>query len=251
MVSSGHPYGENGVQSPMHPVPLTEIAIPGYKSGEPSSYGQAEGSDDIYGLSPGLRRPKTDYEGTGGERVHFEDGVSSQPASRGSGGPPPPPHSSRRQFSFFKKSPALPPEEPLSSRPSTSRIGRGSRSGSHTSAAAKAATEEERLGLVKGDTSNSLPQYDEDDTDEDWMGEKRATSPPSSSHESPSRPSAGRVVAGSGSPQRRKASEDEEAEAEAESEHYEQQREKWNEPRGPPPPFDDGNEGGTSGTAFI
>lgn len=260
MVSPGNPFGgEHGVQSPMHPVPLTEISIPGYKNGEPSSYGQAEGSEHVYGLPPSLRHPKTEYEGAGSEHVHFQDNLSNRSVSRGSAGPPPPPpHSARRQFSFhnvFRKSQAPPPDEPLPSRAPAPRIGLGSRSGSHTSAAQKGATEEERLGLVKGDTSTGLPQYEDDDTDEDWEVEKkRRSSPPSSSREMPSNPSAGRVVAGGtpprGSPQRRGSDKD----VEAEAEHYEHQKhkwkeQKWDEPRGPPPPFDDGKGGGAG--AFI
>jgi magnesium transporter len=237
--------GDHGVQSPMHPVPLTEISIPQTKGNE-NPYGQGEGSSHIYGLPAGLRDHKTAYEGAGSQHIHFADNASERTGSRGSLAPAPPPHSARRQFSFhnvFRKSSVPPPDEPYVGRIGVSRKGLGSRQSS--ASGTKGATEEERLGLVKGDTSTEPPQYDEedevsDDDYEDLEEEKRRTTPPSP----PLNPAAGRVVAGStpprGSPPRRGK------EKEGEGEFYDRQRHNWNESRGPPR-FDDGRDDG----AFI
>jgi hypothetical protein len=179
----GHPDFQQGrldaginpkVQSPMHPVQLTEISVPAQKAGESSSpYGE-------YGLPS-----KTAYEGAAGvassavsvnsstRRVQF--GGDNRMASRGSDGsslgppPTPPPHGTRRQFSFqnvFKRHqqhaqgdavhdadagtghhffPSIHP--PRSTRPLSSR--------GYSNPAVKGATEEERLGLVKGDSNAS------------------------------------------------------------------------------------------------
>lgn len=189
----GHPDFEQGrhdagmnpkVQSPMHPVQLTEISVPAQKAGEGSSspYG-------IYGLPP-----KTAYEGaagvasstvsvnSSGRRVQFGgDNRKASEASDGSSlGPPPtpPPHTTRRQFSFqnvFKRHqqhaqgdaahdsgtghhffPAVNPAR--ATRPLSSR--------GYSNPVVKGATEEERLGLVKGDSNVSqstpaLQHYEE------------------------------------------------------------------------------------------
>ncbi len=264
IVSPGSGYGgQQSVQSPMHPVPLTEISIP-QTQGSESPYGPGEGSSHVYGLPQGLRDHKTAYEGAGSQRIHFIDSFSERTGSRGSLGPVPPPHSARRQFSFhnvFRKGQAPAPDEPYVGRIGVPRIGLGSRQSSASSSHVKGATEEERLGLVKGDTSNTeLPQYEEED---DGMGrdwdlaeeKKKRTTPPTV----PSKPPVGREVAGPspprgspprgspprgspprGSPPRRGKDKEDEAE------FYDRQRHRWNESRGPPR-YDDGRDDG----AFI
>jgi hypothetical protein len=222
------------VQSPMHPVPLTEIAIPSYKGQDTASrayYGHSDPGDHIYGFPGGLRGQKTTYEGGGGgHHVQFSD-PADRSVSRGAPGPTPPPHSARRQFSFhnvFRKGQAPQDDEPAPSRPVTSRKGLGSRQSSDST---KGGTEEERLGLVKGDTNVTFPEYDEDEIDEDYDLEvKRRPSPP--------RHGDVRLVAGD-SPPRRKRGRD--------LSDDEQEKEEWTHHRGPPPPFDDGNGNG----AFI
>lgn len=251
MVSPGPGYGgQQSLQSPLHPVPLTEISIP-QTNGSESPYGPGEGSSHIYGLPAGLQDPKTAYEGAGSQHIHFADNASERTGSRSSLGPVPPPHSARRQFSFFRKGQASAPEELYVGRIGAPRKGIGSRQSSASSTQVKGATEEERLGLVKGDTSNTeLPQYEEedDDIDEDWdlAEEKRKrTTPPLA----PSLPPAGRVVAGSsptrGSPARGSPPRGG-REKEDEAEFYDRQRHNWNESRGPPR-FDEGRDDG----AFI
>ena len=187
MVSPGLGYGgQQSVQSPMHPVPLTEISIPQTKGSE-SPYGPGEGSSHVYGLPAGLQDHKTAYEGAGSQHIHFADNASERTGSRGSVGPVPPPHSASRQFSFhnvFRKGQAPTPEEPYVGRIGVPRKGLSSRQSSSSGSQVKGATEEERFGLVKGDTSNTeLPQYDEEDdvSDEDYdlAEEKRKrTTPP-------------------------------------------------------------------------
>ncbi|KAK1585517.1 magnesium transporter NIPA-domain-containing protein [Colletotrichum navitas] len=161
------------IQSPMHPVPLTEIAVSTLKSdGDQSPY-YGKSREHVYGL-PADSQGDFEYTGAGG--------VSDQrAASRGSAlsgasshlAPTPPPHSAKRQFSFtnvFKRhhtdAPHQEGEEPSHIRP-TSRYGLGSRG--YSSPQVKNATEEERLGLVKGD-SHSMPplrRYDADEEDEE------------------------------------------------------------------------------------
>ncbi|KAK4126514.1 DUF803-domain-containing protein [Parathielavia appendiculata] len=146
------------VQSPMHPVQLTSIAVPTSKPSELDDYNT---------------RPET------------SDTVR----------PTPPPHSSsscntaRRQFSFqnmFRRHQS--DDHPSSdsahhhhhgTRPSSSRRGLSARG--YSTPHVRGATEEEKLGLVKGDSNSSmaaaaasnsrsmstLVRYDDDDDDDD------------------------------------------------------------------------------------
>lgn len=178
---------QSQVQSPMHPVPLTEISIPAYKGGpddhDTAYYGhEPDGGDHRFGLPSQLRTEAEQRE----RHITIVDDINEhRTASRGSSlhpsvGPTPPPHSARRQFSFqnvFRKgqSQAPPLDDHLpQSRSPMIRKGLSSRRESHNSAA-KGATEEERLGLVKGDTNSGrqpvLPEaYDdgEEEDDEDY-----------------------------------------------------------------------------------
>ncbi|GKT45415.1 magnesium transporter NIPA2 [Colletotrichum spaethianum] len=161
------------VQSPMHPVPLTEISVAALKSdGDQSPY-HGKSREHVYGLPAG-GHGDLEYAGAGG--VYDQRAVSRGSAFSGASShlaPTPPPHSARRQFSFsnvFKRHHAdaqqHQEEEPPQLRP-TSRYGLGSRG--YSSPQVKNATEEERLGLVKGD-SHSMPvlqRYDDDEDEED------------------------------------------------------------------------------------
>ncbi|KAI0900175.1 DUF803-domain-containing protein [Annulohypoxylon nitens] len=182
----GHPDFHQGdhnphVQSPMHPMQLTDIAVPGQKYGtEASPYGASQ--DHVYGLPDSLR--KTEYTGAAGvasandgRHIQFMDAPRPSASVNSLAPPTPPPHgevpSARRQFSFqnvFRRhqadstqEQALPPSRSL-----PSRHGIGSRGYSERQAQVKNATEEERLGLVKGDshTTPPRPRYDNDDDDE-------------------------------------------------------------------------------------
>ncbi|KAK3307362.1 magnesium transporter NIPA-domain-containing protein [Chaetomium strumarium] len=154
-VLPGHPDFRKGadapkVQSPMHPVQLTSISVAGPKPGEPEEY----------------RSAVTGEEGSGStQHVQFADSAGLAP-------PTPPLHSARRQFSFqnmFKRgqSPGR-----RNDGPSDHRRQRISSRG-YSSPQMRGATEEETLGLVKGDSHTSMPalrgsgkQYDDSDDDD-------------------------------------------------------------------------------------
>jgi hypothetical protein len=187
MVAPGSLRRGSVVQSPMHPVPLTEISIPGQKGHNDSTryYHNADDNEHVYGLPGGLGDHKTAYEGAGGQHIQFSDNESRHLESRGSGtssvAPSVPPHSARRQFSFhnvFRKGQQS-VEEPMPSKANVSRKGIGSRSGSSSNPPVlKGATEEERLGLVKGDSHltpvPSYGDYEDDEEDYDSEGKRRS-----------------------------------------------------------------------------
>ncbi|KAF2195532.1 DUF803-domain-containing protein [Zopfia rhizophila CBS 207.26] len=161
----------------------------------PSQTGGSKDSDSdkhVYGLPPGLHRQMQEdtsykpHETT----IHFAPMPSpshhERQTSRDSLHPPkPPPHTAKRQFSFqnvlFGRHRSASTEGEGSKRP-TSRNSRKS-----IKENMRGATEEERLGLVKGDSQNlsgerrevSPPEYS--DGDEDWQ----ITSPPQGSESSP------------------------------------------------------------------
>jgi hypothetical protein len=141
---SGFP--DNKLRSPMHPVPLTEIAV---NPGESALYPGSQ--EHRYGLpSQGA-----EYRGADG-MLAVPDGGSSGSSDS----------SPRRQFSFqnlFRRQHSpLPTEEvPPLPPPHGTRLGSSRGYSSHH---VKSATEEERLGLVKGDSATSaFPQYREED----------------------------------------------------------------------------------------
>lgn len=177
----------NGTSSPMHPVPLTEISIPGYKHGDETPY-ENYGDDHGQGYLPRLRDlSKTEYVGVnaGDRHITIVDGPthSPPPGSRGSGlhAPTPPAHQAKRQFSFqnvFRKDRAASGDEATAAKSPSAKHASfppRTRGISNASAMSKGATEEERLGLVKGDTQDSgqtPPSYDGDD-DEGWLEDKQ------------------------------------------------------------------------------
>jgi hypothetical protein len=230
---------ESTVQSPMHPVQLTEIAVPSqHVDDEPSPFGG-------YGVPGG----KTGYEGSASSsQRHIQFGGDNRQASQGSDvssthvGPAPPPHGARRQFSFqnvFRRHQQHGgigvdghEEEEDPRQRLQSRHGRpGISSRGYSNPQAKAATEEERLGLVTGDSSHSqsvpaLQRY-EDEDDDGYGDDKISRYGRGITNSPPRRGSDEKAVLVS--------SDDEVAE-------YEQQRRNWNDSgRGrtrttPPPP---------------
>ncbi|QSZ33674.1 hypothetical protein DSL72_005245 [Monilinia vaccinii-corymbosi] len=193
------------VQSPTRPVPMTDIHShrgggDAYKS-EHSDEAYYIHDDHTFGLPPGLRDQKTESPGPGGKHITIA-AEPLRPPSRASNlvPPTPPPHSTKRQFSFqnvFRKGSG--PQQadgalPEVRSPDRKRI--GSRQGSDE--VIKGASEEERLGLVKGDTSDtsdtrytgahspsgtsSTPSFDEDEELVPWNSEnkgyRRNRSPP-------------------------------------------------------------------------
>jgi len=152
------------VQSPMHPVPLTEISVPSQKGG-------SDGYQQDYGL------------GSGGTEYHGSSGMRNVSHGSGSSGVRSPSGTASRQFSFqnlFKRHHAHANEE---GAVAAAREHRHSRRGigprGYSSPLVKGATEEERLGLVKGDSQSmpALPQYDEES---DFDEEKRPPLPSAS-----------------------------------------------------------------------
>lgn len=158
------------VQSPMHPVQLTDIAIPAQRA-DHNNAGTYYGGSRSYGLPSG----KTEYLDPGSYAVDYAA------SDAGSLAPDPPPHSAKRQFSFqnvFRRHQQQ--DEPSNVDASVADHGtdashshRPMSARGYTAPQAKDATEEERLGLVKGDShiaavAPQLPPFEEEDVyDED------------------------------------------------------------------------------------
>ncbi|AEO66420.1 uncharacterized protein THITE_2114513 [Thermothielavioides terrestris NRRL 8126] len=180
------------VQSPMHPVQLTSIAVAGSKPGEIEEY-------SLPGTSVGEDSSRS------ARRVQFgpdSRNVSDDNQSAMSYAPlTPPSHSARRQFSFhsmFRRHQSHAHGDGSGSGGSGHDdadhqhhhhhplFARGARQGisprGYSSPQIRGATEEETLGLVKGDsnTSQSMPalaQYDDSDEDDytaEYFDDKQA-----------------------------------------------------------------------------
>ncbi|KAL8804210.1 MAG: hypothetical protein Q9200_005912 [Gallowayella weberi] len=166
-------------RSPMYPVPLTEVNVMSYKGVDHSRHPpQADGSGDtsqVFGLQPGLNSPITTSDD-----AFRRLAPPSQHQSQGKFPPAPPPHSAKRQFSFqnvfHRRKSDSRPESSDSVRP-VSRGGLGSRSGIKP-ALSKIATEEERMGLVKGDSTHSLPPPDYEDDQWQFDTKRKSAVPP-------------------------------------------------------------------------
>jgi hypothetical protein len=153
--------GENYPHSPMHPVALTEIAVRPNKNGDTAYYGSTGGTalEAPFQAQAGRERSDTPRSIAWADEVRPD-----QPPSRNSHlAPEPPPHGARRQFSFQTvfnrmRSAENSPRSPGS--PSRGILKRNERSPSNEpKRGLKNATEEERLGLVQGDSRHT----DEDD----------------------------------------------------------------------------------------
>ncbi|KAI9751500.1 MAG: hypothetical protein M4579_006036 [Chaenotheca gracillima] len=213
--------------SPMHPVPLTEIApLPSYHSHEDTSYDRSRADSGAASLRPpGTPIRWADDVGQAPTRPRLGTPTSTTGSAAG---PTPPPHSAKRQFSFQNvfnrhashKDPATSHQDSHhgSGKLDTIRAGLGSRG----STATKGATEEERLGLVQGDSK----------TDESYLMEQRSrggrdASPSSTDDEDWQIESKPRVLSGSSSSSdeadRKKAQEEKEMEA------YVENRRRWRE----------------------
>lgn len=190
--------GSAGSSLPVHSTPsmaMTDVRLPIYesevKSGRdrpapPQTDGTME-TTHVFGLPHGLHQSGSDGMVMDPTRLspkpssyHLseasETAVNSRPVS--ALGPSPPPHTTKRQFSFQnvfhrRKSDSRSDNSRHGARP-PSRIGLGSRSGGLGSDLTKSGTEEERLGLVKGDSNAMLPLPDYNSDDEDWHEKKGA-----------------------------------------------------------------------------
>ncbi|GAB7341135.1 hypothetical protein MBLNU457_7440t1 [Dothideomycetes sp. NU457] len=152
---------------------------------------EVDGSNDDMDEDTSYHRDISGATSYGGEHVHFSPSVDHRPNSRGSSNPPrPPPHVSgreaKRQFSFhniFRPKSSASTEElpPHVLRAPNLLHHPHNRADDYSYSSAKAASgvsEEERLGLVKGDSRTPLPAYTEEPEeyrdDSDW----HITSPP-------------------------------------------------------------------------
>lgn len=144
------------MRSPMHPVPLTEIAVHNQTPGQGGLYPRSQ--EHTYGLPSSQ---DSQYHGAGG--------MLSVPGSESA-----PDLSPRRQFSFqnlFKRHHShshAGDEELARQRPTSSARG-------YTTIQAKSATEEERLGLVKGDSQVTVafPPFVEEE-EEGYFDEEKS-----------------------------------------------------------------------------
>lgn len=170
-----HPSDPTDEHNSTHPVALTDLAMPpSYKSDDPSD--APVETRHVFGLPPSLQQQHDGSLDPSPARLPSAGSDTSFDTTRD-------PTPAKRQFSFqnpFHKKPASPSPSDFSyQRPTTSnsrghgsshRRGLSSRAGSRDHGAGipglKTATEEERLGLVKGD-GQALPQLPDYRTDED------------------------------------------------------------------------------------
>ncbi|KAL8872521.1 MAG: hypothetical protein Q9174_001865 [Haloplaca sp. 1 TL-2023] len=167
--------GSAHASSPTHPVPMTDVSIlPQKGANQPVYPPQHDGMDEhshVFGLPAELEQPHETHDDAARRLV-----PPSQPQSQTTLAPTPPPHSAKRQFSFqnvfHRRKSDVRPESSDSLRP-ISRSGLASHSGTKNPLT-KTATEEERLGLVTGDSTHSLspPNYD----DGDWSPDTKRRS---------------------------------------------------------------------------
>jgi magnesium transporter len=142
-----------GMHESKSPVPMTTIDLHSAKEISIQPYGPgslAEAEEHIYGLPKGLRRQQDKAAGIPG---------AASPLPQHSSQSLQPPQQARRQFSFTNlwspRRSATPTESELgSNRPRLT-----SRASSSEKKALRSATEEERLGLTKGDSNRSLLKH--------------------------------------------------------------------------------------------
>ncbi|KPI34575.1 Magnesium transporter NIPA2 [Cyphellophora attinorum] len=148
--------GSGDIEEAKSPVPLTAIDARSTKPDTPvTAYGPgslAEAEEHIYGLPKGLRRQQDKEAGIAAAQSPRlpQDSNSLKPHQE-----------ARRQFSFnnFWNRRSVTPSEPDATLSPSQRPRIASRASSHERRANKNATEEERMGLVKGDSSHSLLHY--------------------------------------------------------------------------------------------
>lgn len=178
---------------------LTELPMPPTTS-EPAT-ARVPGAmemDHVYGLPPNLRSTDdagdvdTEYHGKDDKNILLAEEIRPVTSKGSSLAPTPPPHA-KRQFSFTnvfnRHKHDAPPSSEIPHEPHRplSRLGIGSRQSSkeHSLTGHKTATEEERLGLVKGDSTNvltTLQDYAENSDEEDWQLEDKPSASYATGH---------------------------------------------------------------------
>lgn len=155
------------LRSPLYPVALTEIKIHPSKADSPiAPYGPGsleEAEEHIYGLPPGSRKEQDRKAGVAGAKPSPRSKpLPAKPPP--SPGPRPQPEQVRRQFSFaniLHRHSRTPVDGEQRSSPSRSVLASRASSATHgQKRAVKNATEEERLGLVKGDSHVALLEHE-------------------------------------------------------------------------------------------
>lgn len=162
---------DSGLRSPMHPLPLTEIESYGNNDRpqfldpntpyQPPSYSRSQQSTAYDAHEEGNRDTFGNFSGLSGLASSVAAGRQSQSTPHLTTERPGAGKEAKRQFSFTN---FFGRHSHADADAHESRIGLGSR-GTSSSAAAKAATEEERAGLVKGDSASDVtakfPEYSE------------------------------------------------------------------------------------------
>lgn len=154
--------GDHSVSSPVYPVALSEIKIHASNAASPiAPYGPGsleDAQERIYGLAPGERKAQdARYGRSGAQQSPRSKPLPARPESSPSLRPP---QEARRQFSFtnfLRPNSRTPEVEGSGDRP---RVRSRTSSSTHEKKAMKNATEEERLGLVKGDSHLALLQHE-------------------------------------------------------------------------------------------
>lgn len=183
--------GNPNVRSPLQPITLSEFSLPPYQIKDtPTTEKLAPHPEETVATSRNLRHgdgasatghgrlSPTEYHGN---PVKWADGADQDDLRLNSNlAPNPPPHTAKRQFSFqnvfHRRKSDTRSENSYTGRPS-SRLGLGSGHGNREHAKPglnKSGTEEERLGLVTGDSNSMLPLPGYTSEDEDsGLEEKR------------------------------------------------------------------------------
>ncbi|KIX10672.1 uncharacterized protein Z518_01756 [Rhinocladiella mackenziei CBS 650.93] len=157
-----HDAPADGVRSPVHPLALTDIKVHASKAESPIvPYGPGsleDAQERIYGLPPGKRKEEDRKVGV----------AAAQPSPRSKPLPAKPslspwlkpPREARRQFSFtnFLRPSSRTPDIDHNNASRPIPQGRTSSASHEQKRAMKNASEEERLGLVKGDSHLALLQ---------------------------------------------------------------------------------------------
>ena len=179
--------GMPDTRSPIYPVQLTDVPLPAYNSEEGPTLAQSShrlqlASDaypstsfgqELHEYSSGYRIRDGETQPHQSTPIKWAPDVGSERTRSPSTPPKPPPHMAKRQFSFqnvFHRNRDNQTYEGAADdlpRP-RSRLGVGSRRSSLAEASSKPGTEEERLGLVQGDSRGVLPLPELSSEDEDW-----------------------------------------------------------------------------------
>ncbi|KAL9118363.1 MAG: hypothetical protein Q9187_005096 [Circinaria calcarea] len=176
---------------------LTKIPVPPYvglDSDVPTKYSHhpdgAMEMSHVFGLPQGLQQANIGDSGHSSHASHIQpskpivwaDTVEDRPRSQAGLAPDSTAHGTRRQFSFqnvFNRHKHGHSADSSHSRSSCKGIGSRQSSKEASIPGIKSATEEERLGLVKGDSTHMspLPDYrDEDDEDRNPQDDKKSSS---------------------------------------------------------------------------